>query len=200
MGRFLTRAKLLGENAVLVYLGLADLLIHLAVAGRYGYFRDELYYIVLGQRLDFGFVDVPPFTPLMASLSRLLFGDSLVGLRLFPALAGAATVILAGLIARKLGGGRLAQALAALSVLCSGASLNFGYLLTNNAFDILFWTLSAYLLVLILKENRPKLWPLFGLVAGIALQNKYSMAFFVAALGAGFLLTSARTQLVNPRF
>ncbi len=200
MGRLISRAKLLGENAVLAYLGLADLLIHLAVAGRYDYFRDELYYIVLGRRLDFGFVDVPPFTPLMARLSRLLFGDSLVGLRLFPALAGAATVVLAGLIARKLGGGRLAQALAALSVLLSGVILNFGYLLTNNAFDILFWTLAAYLLVAILRENRPKLWPLFGLVAGIALQNKYSIVFFAAALAIGFLLSSARTQLLNPRF
>src|SRR5512135_2846914 len=195
MSKLISRARFLSDTAILVYLGLADLLIHLAVAGRYDYFRDELYYIVLGERLDFGFVDVPPFTPLMASLSRLLFGDSLVGLRLFPALAGAATVVLAGLIASKLGGGRLAQVLAAVSVICSAVILNFGYLLTNNAFDILFWTLAAYILAIILKDERPKLWPAFGLVAGIALQNKYSIAFFVAALGAGFLLTSARSKL-----
>ncbi|MGZ5496941.1 MAG: glycosyltransferase family 39 protein [Candidatus Aminicenantales bacterium] len=194
MERRVSRAMASSGTAVLVYLGLADLLIHLAVNGRYGLFRDELYYIVLGQRLDFGFVDVPPFTPLVAHVSRLLFGDSLLGLRFFPALAGAATVVLAGLLARKLGGGRLAQVLAAVSAICSGVILNFGYLLTNNAFDIFFWTLAAYLLAIILKDDRPGLWPVFGLVAGIALQNKYSIAFFVAALGIGFLLTSARSQ------
>lgn len=200
MKRGVLRAALLSETAVLLYLGAVKLLVHLAVGGRYAFFRDELYYIVCGQRLDFGYVDHPPFTPLVAQVSRHLFGDSLLGLRVFPALAGAATVVLAGLIARKLGGGRLAQALAAVSVLCSPVILNFGYLLTTNAFDILFWTLAAYILVIILKDGRPRLWPAFGLVAGIALQNKYSIAFFVAALGLGFLLTSARSQLLSGRF
>lgn len=189
------RTKLLSATAVLIYLGMAKLLIHLAVNGRYGFFRDELYYIICGERLAFGYVDHPPLTPLIARASRLLFGDSLLGLRVFPALAGAATVVLAGLLARKLGGGRLAQVLAAVSVICAPGILNFGYLLTNNAFDILFWTLAAYLLAVILKDGRPRLWPLFGLVTGIALQNKYSIAFFVAALGAGLLLTPARSRL-----
>lgn len=195
MARRIPRAIFLSETAVLIYWGLAKLFIHLAVNGRYGFFRDELYYIVLGRRLDFGFVDVPPFTPLVARVSQFLFGDSLLGLRLFPALAGAATVVLTGLIVRKLGGGRLAQALAAVSVIVSPVILNFGYLLTNNAFDILFWTLAAYLLVLILKDDRPRLWPAFGLVGGIALQNKYSIVFFVAALAIGVLLSSARSRL-----
>ena len=195
MDKRVPRAVLWSGTAIVIYLATAKLLIHLAVNGRYHFFRDELYYIVLGQRLDFGFVDVPPFTPLVAQASRLLFGDSLLWLRVFPALAGAATVVLAGLLARKLGGGRLAQVLAAVSVIASAVILNFGYLLTNNAFDILFWTLAAYILAVILKDGRPKLWPVFGLVAGIALQNKYSIAFFVAALGIGFLLTSARSQL-----
>lgn len=194
------RLKLLGATAVLIYLGLAKFVLHLLVAGRYGYFRDELYYIVCGQHLAFGYVDHPPFTPLMAAVSRALFGDSLVGLRVFPALAGAATVVLAGLIARKLGGGRLAQVLAAVSVLVSPVILNFGYMLTNNAFDVLFWTAAAYVLTIILKDDRPKLWPLFGLVAGLALQNKYSIAFFAAALLAGFLLTPARSRLRSPWF
>jgi hypothetical protein len=187
--------KLLGETAVLVYLGTADILIHLLVNARYGFFRDELYYIVCGQRLAFGYVDHPPLTPLLARASRLLFGGSLLGLRLFPALAGAATVVLAGLIARKLGGGRRAQVLAAVAVLCSPTLLNFGYLLTTNALDVLFWTLAAYLLTLILKDGRPKLWPALGLAVGLGLQNKYSVAFFVAALGVGFVLSAARAQL-----
>lgn len=195
MNKIVSRATVWSDTAILIYLGLAKFLIHLAVNGRYGYFRDELYSIVCGQRLAFGYVDHPPLTPLVAKASRLLFGDSLLGLRVFPALAGAATVILAGLIVRKLGGGRFAQALAAVSVIISGVILNFGYLLTNNAFDILFWTLAASILVVILKGGRSKLWLTFGLVTGIALQNKYSIAFFVGGLGIGVLLTSARSQL-----
>ncbi|RPI99035.1 MAG: phospholipid carrier-dependent glycosyltransferase [Candidatus Aminicenantes bacterium] len=195
MDRRVPRATFLSGTAILIYLGLAKLVIHLAVNGRYGIFRDELYYIICGQRLAFGFVDHPPFTPLIAQASRLLFGPSLLGLRVLPALAGAATVILAGLLARKLGGGRLAQVLAAVAVIGAPVILNFGYLLTNNAFDILFWTIAAYILAIILKDDRPRLWPTFGLAAGIAFQNKYSIVFFVAALGAGFLLSSARSRL-----
>ena len=200
MKRGLLRTALRSETGALLGLGAVKLLAHLLVAGRYGFFRDELYYIVCGRRLAFGFVDHPPLTPLVARVSQALFGGSLLGLRVFPALAGAATVVLAGLIARKLGGGRGAQALAAVSVLCAPVVLNFDYLLTNNAFDILFWTLAAYLLTLILKDGRTRLWPAFGLVAGLALQNKYSIAFFVAALGLGFLLTPARKELVRGRF
>jgi len=200
MDRRVPRATFLSATAILIYLGAAKLVIHLAVNGRYGFFRDELYYLICGQRLAFGFVDHPPFTPLIAQASRLLFGPSLLGLRLFPALAGAATVILAGLLARKLGGGRLAQVLAAVAVIGAPVILNFGYLLTNNAFDILFWTIAAYILAIILKDDRPRLWPVFGLAAGIALQNKYSIVFFVAALGAGLLLSSARSRLRNGWF
>ena len=195
MKKRLRGAEFLGPTAVLFYLGAVKFVVHLVFNGRYGFFRDELYYIVCGERLAFGFVDHPPFTPLVARLSRLVFGDSLLGLRVLPGLAGAATVVLAGLIARKLGGGRFAQFLVGLSVLLSGVLLNFGAMLTNNAFDLLFWTLAAYLLVLILKEDRPRLWIAFGAVVGVALQNKYSIAFFVAALGIGLLLSSARKRL-----
>jgi hypothetical protein len=190
-----SRLRFRSDTGVLFSLGGVRLLIHLLVNGRYGIFRDELYYIVCGQRLAFGYVDHPPLTPLMARLSRSLFGDSLLGLRLLPALAGAATVVLAGLIARKLGGGRRAQVLAAVGVLVSPILLNFGNLLTTNALDVFFWTLAAYLLTVILKEGRPKLWPAFGLVVGLGLQNKYSIGFFVAALGIGLVLSPARKEL-----
>ena len=189
------RAKLWSDTAILVYLGLAKLLIHLAFNGRYGYFRDELYSLVCGERLDFGYVDHPPLIPLLARVSKAMFGDSLLGLRLFPAVAGAVTVVLAGLIVRRLGGRRWAQVLTAVSVIVSAVILNFGYLLTNNALDIMFWTLTAYLLIVIIQDKRPRLWLAWGAAAGLALQNKYSIAFFVAGLGIGFLLTSARSEL-----
>jgi 4-amino-4-deoxy-L-arabinose transferase-like glycosyltransferase len=86
---------------------------------------------------------------------------------------------------------------AALSVILSGVILNFGTTLTNNAFDVLFWTLAAYILVIILEEDRPRLWLAFGLTAGVALQNKYSILFLIAALGIGLVLSPARKRLLS---
>src|SRR5215208_1087820 len=87
-----------GATAILVYLALVKLLLHLLTAGNYGYFRDELYYVAAGEHLDLGYVDFPPFVALVARLTLALFGDSLVALHIFPALAGALVVVLAGLM------------------------------------------------------------------------------------------------------
>ncbi len=186
------RGWLRSDDALLAGLAVVKLAVHLVFNTGYGYFRDELYNIVCGERLGFGFVDHPPFTPLVARLSRGIFGDSLWGLRFFPAVAGALTIVLAGLIARRLGGRRFAQGLAALAVLLAGVLLGHDSTLSNNAFDILFWTFAAWLLLIILQDDRPRLWLAFGAVAGLALENKYSFAFFAAGLVAGMLLTPAR--------
>src|SRR3970040_25886 len=102
---------------LVISLALVKLLLHFWANGRYGYFRDELYYIACGEHLDWGYVDQPPLVALAAKLSRLLLGDSLFAIRFFPAVAGSLKVLLAGFLARELGGGRLAQALAALAVI-----------------------------------------------------------------------------------
>jgi len=94
------------------------LLAHLYGSGGYGYFRDELYFIVCGERLDWGYVDQPPLIPLIAAAMHRLFAPSLVMLRLVPALAYAATVALTAECARFLGGGRWAQGMAGLATLC----------------------------------------------------------------------------------
>src|SRR5829696_6955603 len=169
----------IGATAILVYLGLFKFLLHLFTAGNYGYFRDELYYAAAGEHLDFGYVDFPPLVALVAAATRALFGDSLLALHVFPALAGAVVVVLAGLIARELGGGRFAQGLAALATLIPPSLLVFGTWLSMDAFDQLFWVLGSYVLVLIFKHDRPRLWLLFGL--------------FVAVL-----LTAARRHLLTP--
>src|SRR5436190_15378822 len=93
--------------------------LHMATASRYGFFIDELYFLACGEHLAWGYVDFPPLTPAQAWLTRALFGDSAYSIRLFPALAGAGLVLLAGAMARRLGGGRLAQGLAALAVLAA---------------------------------------------------------------------------------
>src|SRR5215203_910221 len=164
-----TRRSLLGGNTLIFLLALVKLLVHLLTAGNYGYFRDELYYIAASEHLSLGYVDFPPFVALTTALARATLGDSLL------ALAGAAVVVLAGLMARELGGGRFAQGLAALAVLVAPNFLVFGTFISMDAFDQLFWVLGTYVLVLILKHDRPRLWLLFGLFAGLGLLTKLTM-------------------------
>ena len=115
------RAKLISPTAVLLYVALADFVFHMVIAGNYGYFRDELYYIVAGERLAFGYVDFPPVIALLAALMNAIAGDSLVSIHVIPALAASAIVFLAGMIARELGGGIRAQLLAAVAAMFSAA-------------------------------------------------------------------------------
>ena len=194
----LSGRTLTGATAILVYLALVKLFLHLLTAGNYGYFRDELYYVAAGEHLDFGYVDFPPLVALVARLTRTLFGDSLIALHVFPALAGALVVVLAGLMARELGGGRFAQGLAALATLIAPNMLVFGTWLSMDAFDQLFWVSCAYVLLLILKRDTPRLWLVFGLIAGLGLLTKLTMLYFGLAVFVALLVTPARRQLLGP--
>ena len=196
--RWLSRWTPASENALLAYLALSKLLLHLLTNGNYGYFRDEFYYIAAGERLDLGYVDFPPFVAIVADISRFVLGDSPVALRFFPALAGALVVVLAGLMARELGGGRFAQGLAALATLVAPNFLAMGTFLSMDAFDQLFWVSAAYVLLLILGRDRPRLWLLFGFIVGLGLLTKVTMLFYGFAVFVALLLTSARRHLRTP--
>jgi 4-amino-4-deoxy-L-arabinose transferase-like glycosyltransferase len=174
---------------------LATLLLHFLVNGRYGYWVDELYFMACGEHLAWGYVDQPPLIAVIAAASRSLLGDSLFAIRFFPAVAAAATVLLTGMMARELGGGRFARSLAAVTVIVGPIYLGFGNLLTMNAFEPFLWVLCAYLTVRILKTNEHRRWLLVGCVCGIGLLNKYSMAFFGFGLVVGLLLTPQRVLL-----
>src|SRR5580765_4670484 len=122
-------------SPILLALALAKLLFHLLIANRYGIFRDELYYLACSEHLDAGYVDQPPLIGLVTWIARHLFGESLIGLRFLPALAGAATVWLTGKLAREMGGGIFAQALAALAVVAAPIYLLLHHWITMNAFE-----------------------------------------------------------------
>jgi hypothetical protein len=192
------RGALLGGSAILALLAGVKLLVHLLTADNYGYFRDELYYIAASERLDLGYVDFPPFVALVVAFVRATLGDSLLALHLLPALAGAAVVVLAGLMARELGGNRFAQGLAALAVLVAPNFLVMGTFISMDAFDQLFQVSAAYVLLLTLKRDQPRLWLLFGLLTGLGLLTKVTMLFFGFAVFAALLLTPARRQLLAP--
>lgn len=175
------------------------LALNMAVAGRYGYFRDELYYIACTDHLAWGYVDHPPLSIAILWVTRRLFGDSLYAIRFPAALAGAITVVLAALMARTLGGGRFAQLLAATAAALSPVVLgNAGRYFSMNAFDLLFWAAASYVLLLILLDGREKLWILFGAIAGLGTLNKYSMLFLGAGVVVGLVTTERRRDLLRP--
>jgi 4-amino-4-deoxy-L-arabinose transferase-like glycosyltransferase len=164
--------------ALVWYIAGSVTLLQLLTANRYGYFGDEFYHMACGEHVAWGYVDQPPLIALFAWLTRHFFGTSLFSIRFLPALAGLLTVWLTGRIARELGGGRFAQGLAALCSACAGVYLILGHLFTMNVFEALFWMGCAYVVISIIKTENQKLWLWFGLLAGIGLENKYSMAVF----------------------
>jgi hypothetical protein len=173
------------------------LLLHLYAGRYYGYFVDELYNLALARHLAWGYVDVAPMIALIGRIEVALFGDSLSAIRLAPALAGAALVLLTGAMARELGGRRFAQGLAALSVLLAPGILALDHFLNVNAFEPLCWMGCALLLIRIVNTGDEKLWLYFGLLAGLGLETKHSMLIFGFALVAGLLLTPERKHLFN---
>jgi len=183
--------------AVVWYIAGSVALLELLTANRYGYFGDEFYHMACGEHLAWGYVDQPPLIAVFAWLTRHLFGTSLLAIRLFPALAGMLTVWLTGRIARELGGGRFAQGLAALCSACAGVYLILAHLFTMNVFEPLFWMGGALVVIRIIKTGNQKLWLWFGLLAGIGLENKYSMAVFGFGVVAGLLLTKQREAFAS---
>ena len=182
----------------IVAVALAKLALNVAFHGRYGYFRDELYYIACSDHLDWGYVDQPPFSIGLLAITRKLLGDSLYAIRFPAALAGAATVVLTGLMARKLGGGRFAQVLAATAAALSPVVLGNGArYFSMNAFDLMFWALGAYVLMSIIVDAKERLWLLYGVVAGLGVMNKYSVLFFGLGTVAGVLLAAQRRDLTR---
>ncbi|MBI1318096.1 MAG: hypothetical protein GC168_03980 [Candidatus Hydrogenedens sp.] len=165
---------------------------------RYGFHIDELYFIACGNHLDFGYVDHAPFVPWIARLSTELFGDSLRGLRLFSALAGAVSVFLAGLLAARLGGGRFAQALACLAMLTAPVFLRTGNMFAIPSFEPMYWLAASLLLVRLIQDDNPRLWLGIGAVAGLGLMNKHTMLFFGLGLAVALVLSPQRKHLLTP--
>ena len=178
-------------------LAAAKLFVHLVSAGRYGYFRDELYFLDCGRHLDWGYVDCAPLIAVYAKIA-LLLGGSLPVLRSLAALAGAARVVVTMLLARELGGGRFAQGLAGLCGLSAPIYLGMDSILTMNGFESLFWMGCVFLLIRIVRTGDSRLWVWFGALAGLGLENKHSTLLFGGAVVAALLLSPHRRELVKP--
>ena len=187
------------ENSTPLLLALTAFVLH-AIAnllGFYDFFRDEFYYIACADHLAWGYVDHPPLSIVMLWTSRLLFGDSLFAIRLLPAIAHAAIVLLTGFLTRELGGGTKSQFTASFAVLTAPIYFVLGDFYSMNSFEPLFWMGAALALIRLLKTGNQKLWLVFGLLAGLGVQNKHSMVFFGVAIVVGLVAGVHRRQILS---
>ncbi|HKW56727.1 MAG TPA: glycosyltransferase family 39 protein [Candidatus Acidoferrum sp.] len=183
-----------------VLIALAKFAMHMYFNKGYDYFRDEFDYMACGNHLAWGYVDQPPLIPALVKVCRFLFGDSLRSIRLVPAIASSALVVLTAMITRELGGRWFAAVLAATAVLIAPVYLSDGSLLTTNCLEPILWMGCAYLAILAIKRNEPRYWLWFGIVAGIGLEEKYSIAVMGFGIVVGLLLTSQRRFLASKWF
>jgi hypothetical protein len=173
--------------------------VEMAVGARYGYARDELYFLAAGRHLAFGYVDQPPLTPLLARISAAVTGNTLIGFRVLPALALAALVVATAAMSRLLGAGRTGQLLAALAAATCAEYLGAMHELTTTTPDFVFWAITLLLVLRLLESQDPRWWVAIGGCVGIGSEAKWNIGFLAAALAAGFLATDAR-RLLRSRY
>ncbi|MBO0512528.1 glycosyltransferase family 39 protein, partial [Streptomyces beijiangensis] len=153
-----------------------------ALSPRYGFHRDELYFLAAGHHPAWGYTDQPPLTPLIARAAATLFGESPAGIRTAATLFAAASVVTVAAIARELRGGRSAQILAALTTATSGFVVGIGHLLSTATFDLLAWLVITLLVLRLLRTGNTRWWLAIGAATGLALENKYLVLLLLAAL------------------
>ena len=173
-------------------------LAHMARATRYGYFRDALYYLACSEHPAWGYVDQPPLIAFIAWVARHTLGVSLPALLFWPASAGAARIVLTAAVARELGANKFGTALAAALAATPAVWYVNDHQFAMNAFEPLFWTGCAFAVARMIHTNNPEWWVAFGAIAGVGLENKYSMAAFAFFLLAGLLPTPQRKFLFTP--
>ncbi|MCU1462362.1 MAG: hypothetical protein JWO37_2437 [Acidimicrobiales bacterium] len=184
--------------APIVGIAVAVTVLLVAVSGRYGYHRDELYFLAAGHHLAWGYPDQPPFVALLARLLSAIAPGSVSALRVPSAVAAGSVVVLAGLSARELGASRSAQALAAGSMATGAVLLGTGHLLSTATFDLLAWSLLLWLIARLLRSGNQRQWIVVGVVAGAGLLDSNLVAFLLGAVAVGLVLVGPRDLFRSP--
>lgn len=179
---------------IIIFFAFTKLIIHLIFNTNYGFHRDEFLYLALGDHLAWGYMEVPPVIAIFGKIALILGGDLFI-VRLFPALIGFVMILLIGIMVKDLGGKKWAQAFACIAFILSPAFLRTNTLFQPVSFNQLCWFLSAVLIIKLIKSQNPKFWYYIGLVAGLGILTKYSIAFFLTAFFFGLLLTPHRRWL-----
>jgi hypothetical protein len=192
------RQPLLADGMAVVWaIALAKLIFHVYFNNRYGYFRDEFDYMSCGDHLQWGYVDQPPLIPFLTHISRAVLGDSLRSIRFVPALASSLLVVQSGVLARELGGRRYAVLLSVICTVIAPQYLSNGSLLGTNCLEPNLWMGCAYFAIRAIQRSDPRYWLWFGVVAGLGMEEKYSIALFGFGMVVGLLLTEQRRVFLN---
>ncbi len=178
----------------------AAALVHILTNGRYGFHRDELQFLSDARHLNWGYVSYPPLTPFIERIGLSLFGLSLIGLRMFSVIGQAAVIVVSGLMARDLGGGRLAQFATALAVALSPLPIFEATEFQYTSYAFLWWVLVAWFTIRMLKTENPRYWLAIGAALGLGLLTKYSIVFFIAGILVGMALSPARRYFTSKWF
>lgn len=184
-------------TAVAIGLGLSAYHLVLSMLPGYGFFIDEFYYLACTKHLALGYVDHPPLSIVLLAGVRAVFGDGLTAVRLVPSIALGTTVVLTGLITRRLGGSTLAVAIACLGVAAMPVFLVMGSFYSMNALEILVVATILHVVVRMLDEQEPRYWVLIGVLMGLGLELKHTMGVYAAALALGILMGPDRKLLWN---
>jgi len=188
---------LLGLHPGVWWVAAAFALVEVAVGARYGFHRDELYFVVAGRHPALGYVDQPPLAPLVTRVATLLFGTSPSAVRIVPALAGGGVVLGTALIARLLGGRGVAQVLAALAIACAPITLAAAHLANTTVYDILAWTTAVAAILLAVRHGHPKAWLAAGVAVGLGLENKDLLLLLVVSAAVGVLAAGPRRVFLD---
>ncbi len=183
------------DTIILIAIALGRLLVHVLTNAHYGFHRDELATLDDARSLAWGYVAYPPLTPFLARVALELFGASVAGVRFFGALAQCTAIVLTGLTAREMGGGRWAQVAAALAVAIAPVSILWGALFQYSGLDYLWWVLAAYCAARLLRTEDPRWWLGIGVVIGLGMMTRYTMGFLALGITGGVLLTASRRDL-----
>jgi hypothetical protein len=197
IGEFAGREHIRGE-AIIILIALCKLALHLATAGRFGYFIDELYTVAMGRHLGQGFVDVPPLAPILTGGWTAIFGVSLFSIRALAGIIGAVTVYMAGRMAREMGLRPAGQGLVATAVLFSGAHAAFNSFLAYDGFDQLLSCVFFFFVVRLMRTGDKRLWIAVGTAAGAALMAKYTLLFIGLAFAIALVVSARRKDLLTP--
>ncbi len=188
------------ENIIVLFIALVSVILHLGFNNAFGFHRDEMLYLTLGQHLDFGYFSVPPLIGFIAFISTKIFGYTLFAARFFPALLGGAIIVLSAQIAKELKGGAYAQILTAVSIIGSILFVRAFGLFQPVCFDIFFWTLCLYLIIRYINTEQQKYILYFGLTIGLGLLNKYNLLFLLFAVLVVIPFTKYRKLFLSKYF
>ena len=189
--------KLTPEIKIIIGFAFAKLVIHTLTATNYELHRDAFLYLAQADHLDWGYFSTPPLTPFFTKIMVSVFGYSDLVVRLLPALIGMTAIIFVGLITIELGGKKWAVFLGCLAFLISPAFLRSNTLLQPISFNQLFWIISSYFFIRMLKTENPKYWIHLGIIWGIAFLNKYSIVFLALAIVISLMISPKRKLLIS---